>query len=1054
MPPDRTCRELRSRLCDSARALSTAALCSAVLFLAASTAHGETAAERALALVKSQDLQQLRAYLAQPGVGIDDQPGGGDKTLLDFAAELNVVTVVEFLLVHGADVNHLSQRQFDKMVNAPGISPLCYAGYFNAVEAMELLLQRGAAVNTGKNTESPLICAASQGNLKAVQLLVERGADIDHQYGPYQTASSLAIQNNHFEVARYLIDRGAKLQPADVIHAATAGSPELVELVLSGHPAQDMLNAALAAAAGNDHVDEPNRQRMLGSLLRQGADPDAAQNGLPNGMLSRAATAATAAFLLDRGANSTRRLTGYDLASAFVCTNANKDPLPMLKLLVERHMDFATPGVARTDPMQCAIRKEAIDVIDYLVDHGANVNQPDWNGLAPIFYARSRVVVQDLLRHGADLNQTGAQRGFDGRMRQLPLLTPLSNAIETSQWDTVNLLVSMGADVHVGGPRYLAGIVMKGPLDVAATLLDAGVDINARNEIGETALMAAVRVGRIDGAEFLLAHGAAIDIQNKEGRTALGLAVEANSLAMMKMLLGHGARRDIADAEGFRPSMEARSSEMRILLAGLDAVPPADHPSTQEYSDCVAALSASVASADTDSAPRIRERGEDWDWLDRVGEPVQVTVGDRKYWRGVSGAVGYLGRVDADGVERVVCEYGEDRKFHGGIRPLSEYERLQARSRRDVQSISVESTRLQGLRGAVAILDASRRRYDPVPLQLNSDGNLLGEAAVLHRDDILAYYLENGVDPNLGWLAHPTVNGNDNPDTPAPALLSAVAAGSERSVELLLEHGAQPDATGPPSPLSKPAIAVAVLGRSPALVEDLLAHGANPDIPEGRVPPSGVGIYRNFHDELGGEVDQWVHGRLFNPRGPAQDLVATASVLFRHGASADPWLNTVLGELRVNSVAGLLPMAVRAEPSVSPDAVQVRQVAEEIRASYPDVADLLDVALEYRDSPLCTASTTPEDLPYCLPRSLHSADDELNDLYSRMGPGASTGALHRAQRAWIHERDESCGVEELPNITEAGWLAYVLTDLGKAECVLKKTRARAAQFRNGARFQR
>jgi ankyrin repeat protein len=80
----------------------------ALLFVSVS-ARAETPAEHAMALVQSEDLQEIGAYLAQPGVGINDRPGDV-KTLLDYAAEQNRVKVAQYLLDRGAEVNTLTQR--------------------------------------------------------------------------------------------------------------------------------------------------------------------------------------------------------------------------------------------------------------------------------------------------------------------------------------------------------------------------------------------------------------------------------------------------------------------------------------------------------------------------------------------------------------------------------------------------------------------------------------------------------------------------------------------------------------------------------------------------------------------------------------------------------------------------------------------------------------------------------------------------------------------------------------------------------------------------------
>jgi ankyrin repeat protein/uncharacterized protein YecT (DUF1311 family) len=1044
MTPDTVICGNADRRISPARCFAIAAACCALLVVSV-PARSETPAEHAMALVESEDLQKIGAYLAQPGIGINDRPGDV-KTLLDYAAEQNRVKVAQYLLDHGADVNTLTQRGEDRLVNNPGVSPLCRAAYFNGLEVMELLLRHGAAVNSAKGTQSPLICAAVQGNLKAVEVLVERGADVNHEYGAYETASSIAIQHKHLEVAQYLLSHGASLQPGDVNYAAIAGSPELVDMALAGHPTQDVLNSALAFAAANGRIDEPSRQRMLESLLAQGAAPDAAQNGLPNGVMTRAFSADTAAFLLGHGANSTRKLTGFDLAAAFVCTDANKDPLPLLQMLVARHLDFTSPGAARVSPLGCATQAGRIDVIDYLVDHGASVTWPDWNGFVPIFYAKTRIVVEDLIRHGADLNQTAQQRRPDGSLQPMPQITPLSTAIQYGQWDTMAFLVSMGADVRTRGGTYLAAVAVSGPVDMVTVLLDAGVDVNAPNDGKETALMAAVRAERQDRVQLLFDHGADANVRNQMGRTALHLAVEARNIEIVELLLAHGADRSISYGEGITPLAEARTADLRQLLAGPGAANLTDGISARDRADCATALSAALQTASQGgSRPPVQDPGEDWEYLDQAGEAGPISVAGRSYLRAVADGTGYLARVDTDDIERIVCEYGKDAKRGAALRPLTEYERLQARAKRDFKSVSFESAQLQGLRGAVAILEASRRSGDPVPLQFNSDANLLGDAALFHRDDILEYYLDHGVDPNLKWLDHPAADGSHSSGEHAAPLFTSVRSGSARSVELLLAHGAQPDAAESQNSPGKPAIAVAVLNRSPSVVEALLAHGANPDIPPGPVPP--LGIYQLFYNAVGGEVDQWVHGIIFNSKQPAHDLVSTATVMFRHGAAPDPWLYTVLAELALWSRQVSLPAELRAGVTTSPDSGQVRKVADGIRASLPPVAGLLDVALRYRDAPPCDASTAPKELQYCLPKSLHSADAELNTRYAQLllqAQWTEGAALRSGQRNWILQRDKTCGVKEITGASEAGWLAYVLSDIPKAQCVLRHTRERVA----------
>jgi LysR substrate binding domain-containing protein len=208
-----------------------------------------------------------------------------------------------------------------------------------------------------------------KGNLAAVQMLIDHRANINQSFGVNQTAIGEAIQKGYADVANYLASHGATMGPGAVFFAAMSGSPDLVSLALESKPDQAMLNQALAEAAGNGHIDESTRQRILKLLLSHGADTDAPQNGLPTGIMPRAFTAATAAYLLDHGANSRAKLTGYELATGF-CANGGvgtNDPLPLDRMLVARGMDFHDPGSGHSNPLTYAVSANRIDLIDFLL---------------------------------------------------------------------------------------------------------------------------------------------------------------------------------------------------------------------------------------------------------------------------------------------------------------------------------------------------------------------------------------------------------------------------------------------------------------------------------------------------------------------------------------------------------------------------------------------------------------------------------------------------------------------------------------------------------------
>src|SRR5688572_4410363 len=76
------------------------------------------------------------------------------------------------------------------------------------------------------------------------------------------------------------------------------------------------------------------------------------------------------------------------------------------------------------------------------------------------------------------------------------------------------------------------------------TFLAAGMNINARNENGYTALMKAASSGQTETVQALLAAGADSDLANG-GRSALSLAAVNGDLSTMKVLIAGGAQVDL-----------------------------------------------------------------------------------------------------------------------------------------------------------------------------------------------------------------------------------------------------------------------------------------------------------------------------------------------------------------------------------------------------------------------------------------------------------------------------------------------------------------------------
>ncbi len=108
---------------------------------------------------------------------------------------------------------------------------------------------------------------------------------------------------------------------------------------------------------------------------------------------------------------------------------------------------------------------------------------------------------------------------------------PLGLAAYFKQQDAVRLLLDMGADVHqVAGNAAkvtaLHAAVSANQTQIVEWLLDAGADVNARQQMDYTPLMGAAANARVEIIDLLLARGADRAMKTTDGKTAADLARE------------------------------------------------------------------------------------------------------------------------------------------------------------------------------------------------------------------------------------------------------------------------------------------------------------------------------------------------------------------------------------------------------------------------------------------------------------------------------------------------------------------------------------------------
>jgi ankyrin repeat protein len=409
------------------------------------------------------------------------------------------------------------------------------------------------------------VARATEGDLQAVKLFLRAGLVVDSVDRNGATASQGAAASDHRQVLQALLDKGADPGKA-LVWAAGHGRREMVGLLLARQPARASIGQAMCNAAGTQHTD------IVKTLLEAGADINAICSRYKNSALIAAAAVpipATVRLLLERGADVNAKDASGNTALLAASTprtwNAEADEVARRLQVVRALLDKGADIEARLQSMQTWQPTALLQAID--------------GHLAP--------VAQLLIERGADVNAQTGDTGGDQRN-----LSALMRAAREGLADVVGALLTKGAAVdarnQVGNTALMEAALnfqRSNPVpEVARVLLAGGADVNAANIELHTALMFAARSRYyvdIDFVRHLLDHGARLNAVDQSGKTALMLAAESGQHEIARELIGRGANLSQTDHDGQSALMIATKAGNKKLAALLTpAALPHRKPST------------------------------------------------------------------------------------------------------------------------------------------------------------------------------------------------------------------------------------------------------------------------------------------------------------------------------------------------------------------------------------------------------------------------------------------------------------------------------------------
>jgi ankyrin repeat protein len=424
------------------------------------------AAERSplVEAAKNSDRTAVRALIAKGADVNAVEPDG--TTALHWASYRDDVESADAMLRAGAKVNS---------ANDLGATPLWIASLNGSAAMVRRLLQAGANPNAALLLgETPVMVASRSGSTEVVEQLLAKGANVNARAARGQTALMWAVAQKHPGVVKVLLAGGADVHAkSDVWSQVMAVPPHgLLEYnraiphggdtaLMFAARVGDLDSARLLVAAGAN-VNDADAWGVSSTVL-------AAHSGYTD----------LVEFLLDRGADPKAAAAGFSALHAAIMHRDEKmmaallahgaDPNAPLQTWTptrrsSKDFNFA-PELVGATPFWLAARFTEPEVMRLLVKHGAN----------PLVVHRAEY---------ADLSQT----------RRTQVTTPLMAA------------VGMGGGVAWVQPNLATWEALI--LEAVKLAVDLGVDLNAANADGRTALDAATAFHYETVVKFLVEKGA------------------------------------------------------------------------------------------------------------------------------------------------------------------------------------------------------------------------------------------------------------------------------------------------------------------------------------------------------------------------------------------------------------------------------------------------------------------------------------------------------------------------------------------------------------------
>ena len=524
--------------------------------------------------IETEDFD-IVGMLLQNGAPLEATSHDG-QTPLHFAVKSKQKNLVTRLLEYGADWRAVDDRGKTMLHLAVEQGTRCWngersnnTGTREIIEILEMFLSKRMDVNgRTKNGETALHVAVRHGMKEVAAYLLLRGADIHACDDMDNGVIHMVIMAPNDKYLSEFEQRKKDIEKADLVEwliskgarADVRNHDQKSPLQLAAEYGQMRIQSRLHIILCPDVFDRSlgckRTELVVQLMVKMRAEGDI--NVDVNFNVGASAKGDKQTRIIYALLMNFEDVNDHDMLlhiAIDACIDKDIDYQDLTVSLIDKAANVKIKNVNNVAPLHLAAKYKYKQLLEYLLDHGIDVNLCSNDGYNALHFLCSEQNCTNI-RDEANMVRLLVSKGCNVHARTKEGLTALHIASQSGSYSIVEALLQHGADVDCtvnNGITPLHFASMLGRHEVVETLLKHGADVNSAEDSDlSTPLHVAVQNEHHVAVNLLLRSGADISAKQRNLATAIDVADNCKDRNILRTLIFHAMKLRVV---GFLPNM-------------------------------------------------------------------------------------------------------------------------------------------------------------------------------------------------------------------------------------------------------------------------------------------------------------------------------------------------------------------------------------------------------------------------------------------------------------------------------------------------------------------